>query len=354
MSEFLIETKNPTNVKPDSWYEEYLEIEDLIPCKIPEDAQVFYFFKEGELKNKIIKEDIDGDNNIFRCKPFVNKNNLESNKELLEECRNDIQSLPIDINLEYIKNIDENSWEARIIESIFKLNKCEEILKQGYLITTQLINIWGLIGDCKYDLEEIEEDNKPIVEVLKQYKFENYQEDLYNFIKQNTNWRNKERDFDIYNEIKNGKLLSEIADKLGYDISNISKINKKVQSSINNLKGKFFEIEYEKYLKKLDKFRNCEIVRDGNPGKPDIYIVDDIKKEIYILSLKNLELNKKSFCITKEQLKPELEFAYLKNTFEDYKKVILYLVVFDSLTEKLYVEEIYFKNPSNVNLYSQL
>ena len=104
----------------------------------------------------------------------------------------------------------------------------------------------------------------------------------------------------------------------------------------------------------MDKFRNGKIVRDGNPGKPDIYIINNVKKELYIFSLKNLELNKKSFCIIKEQLKPELEFAYLKNTFEEFNKVVLYLIVFDSLTEKLFVKELDYKNPSNVNLYSQL
>lgn len=72
---------------------------------------------------------------------------------------------------------------------------------------------------------------------------------------------------------------------------------------------------------------------------------------MYIFSLKNLELNKKSFCTTKEQLKPELKFAYNKSIFEGYKKVVLYMIVFDSLTEKLYVNELDFRNPSNVNIY---
>lgn len=351
MSKIVIEKNKPTNLKPDSWYEEYLEIEDLIPCKIPEDAQVFYFFKEGELKNKIIKEDIDGDNNIFRYKTFVNNNNLESNKELIEECRKKIQSLPIDINLEDFENIDENSWEARIIESIFKINKCEEILKQGYLITTQLLNIWGLIGECKYDLEEIKKYNKPILDVLQQFKFENYKEELSDLIKQNVGWRDKDRDFEIYQEIQNGKLLGEIAERLDCSISSISKINKKVQSSINNLKGKFFEIQYEKYLRDLNKFQNSEIVRDGNPGKPDIYITDN-NNNLYVFSLKNLEVKRKSFTIIKDKLKPELEFALIKSTFEKFKNVELYLIVFDSLKEKIHIRQLDYNNPENINIYS--
>ena len=211
--------------------------------------------------------------------------------------------------------------------------------------------ITELLEDIRIDTEDYwynEEQGKLMINVIKQFKFDNYQQELSNFIKENTNWRNKERDFDIYNEIKKGKFLTEIAEEREYDISNISKINKKVQSSINNMKGKFFEIEYETYLKGLIKFNKCKIVRDGNPGKPDIYIIDNIKQELYVLSLKNLELNKKSFCITKEQLKPELEFAYYKSTFEGYKKVILYMVVFDSLTKKLFIKEIDYRNPSNI------
>lgn len=101
-------------------------------------------------------------------------------------------------------------------------------------------------------------------------------------------------------------------------------------------------------LKSLNKFQNCKVIRDGDPGKPDIYITDNKKKEIYILSLKNLEINKNSYCIIKEELKPELEFAYLKSTFEEYENVFVYLIVFDSLTEKLYVREINFNRPLNI------
>ena len=35
MSKILIETEKPTNLKPDSWYEEYLKIEDSYLLKHP-------------------------------------------------------------------------------------------------------------------------------------------------------------------------------------------------------------------------------------------------------------------------------------------------------------------------------
>ena len=97
---------------------------------------------------------------------------------------------------------------------------------------------------------------------------------------------------------------------------------------------------------------NCKIVRDGKPGKPDIYIIDEEYNNMFIFSLKNLELNENPYCVIVEELKPELEFAYYNYTFETYDNVILYLIVFDSLTEEIYVEKIDFKNPTNVNIYN--
>ena len=37
MSEILIQTKKPTNLKPDSWYEEYLEINNSYLLEHPEE-----------------------------------------------------------------------------------------------------------------------------------------------------------------------------------------------------------------------------------------------------------------------------------------------------------------------------
>lgn len=347
MSEILIEIKKPTNLKPDLWYEEYLEIENSYLLKHPEEQIPLTTIKE------IKKFDVMADKNqthrdIDGFLQFDEKNNLEINKKLLLQYRKDLESLKLWKSIKDIDKIDDNSWEYYLLQTSFKINKCFEALEQGYLITAQLEDIMVETEEYWYN----EETAKPILDILKQFGFRNYQQELYDFIKQNINWRNKSRDFEIYKEIQKGTLYSEIAGRLECDISTISKINKKVQSSINNLKGKFFEIEYEKYLRSLNKFKNGKIVRDGKPGKPDIYIVDNIRKELYIFSLKNLELNKKSFCITKEQLKPELEFAYYKSNFEEYNKVILYLIVFDSLTEKLYIEEVNYKEPSNINIYS--
>ena len=338
-----IKTKNPSNIKPDSWYEEYFKLENDYLLKHPEEQ-----YPPIDIKKYDIMADKNQSHNY--CSGFLQfdeKNNLETNKELLVQYKKDLESLKLWKSIKNIDEIEDESKQYCMLQTYLKIDKCFEALEQGYLITAQLEDIMDETEEYWYN----EETSKPILDILKQFNFWNYQQELYDFIKQNVNWRNKSRDFEIYKEIQKGTLYSEIAGRLECDISTISKINKKVQSSINNLKGKFFEIEYEKYLRSSNKFQRNKIVRDGKPGKPDIYIVDNIRKELYIFSLKNLELNKKSFCITKEQLKPELEFAYYKSTFEGYNKVILYLIVFDSLTEKLYVNELDFRNPSNVNIY---
>ena len=285
---------------------------------------------------------------------FDEKNNLEINKDLLIQYRKDLESLELWKSIKELKESDKDSELYCMKQTSLKIEKCFKVLEQGYLITAQL-------EDIKMDTEDFwynEECDESIVDVpitdliglLKQFKFKNYQEELAYFIKQNVGWRQKDREFEIYKEIKEGKLYSELSNELDLTISAISKINKKVQSSINNLKGKFFEIEYEKYLKYSDKFRNCEIVRDGNPGKPDIYIVNDAKKDLYIFSLKNLEINKKSFCITTEQLKPELKFAYNNSISKKFNDIFLILVVFDSLTKKLDVIEINYEIYYNISI----
>lgn len=308
-----------TNLKPNSWYEKYLKVDS-------------YLDTIEELKQL----DIMADNNKSADKisgflQFEEKNNLGKNKKILKKYKSELGKLPLCQEINNPLDIESGAEQYCIQQTKLKINLCFEALEQEYLITAQLEDISIEIDDYWYN----EESTKPILDTFKQFKFENYQQELFNFIKINSNWYNKDRDFEIYQEIQKGKLYSEIAGRLGCDISNISKINKKIQSSINNLKGKLFEIEYEKYLKSLNKFQIDKIVRDGDPGKPDIYINDIRNNALYVLSLKNLEINKKSYCITKEQLKPELEFAYYNNTFEDYKKVFLYLIVFDSSTEKL-------------------
>lgn len=322
----MSKTKKPTNLKPDSWYEEYSKLYNYS----------IEFLKDRDIRVDKGLDSIIMDQSDLAFEFYLDKfdihsiNTLEGNRLFLKECI-----------------IEANNLKVKILKNkIFDL--CSKALKNGYLVSQDLRDIAYEI----YCFKKNKDDAKPIVEILKQFKFRNYKKELSDFIKQNTNWRDKNRDFEIYQEIREGTLYSEIAEKLECTISAISMINKKVQTSINNLKGRFFEIEFEKYLRSLDKFRNCRIVRDGNPGKPDIYIIDSKNSCLYIFSLKNLELNKKSFSIIKEKLKPEIRFAFNNSSFKNFKEVALYLIVFDSLTEQLHIRELDYNNPSNIIINS--
>ena len=276
------------------------------------------------------------------------------NNELLIQYKTDLESLELWKSVKDMDKSDKTSELYCIKQTSLKIEKCFEALEQGLPITAQLDDITIDVDNYWYNEEcdklIVDVPITELIELLKEFKFENYREELAYFIKQNSNWRNKDRDFEIYKEIKDGRLYSEIAEGLDCSISAISKINTKVQTSINNRKGKFFEIRYEKYLKSLDIFRNAKIVRDGNPGKPDIYIITK-KKELFVFSLKNLELTKDSQAIIKDHLIPEYQFAYYNNSFKEVSKVVLYLIVFDSLKEKIHIKELDFKKPANVNIH---
>ncbi len=277
--------------------------------------------------------------------------NIVLEKDLLIQYKTDLESLPLWESIKNLEKSDKSSELYYMKLTFLNIEKCFKILEQGFPITTQ-------IDDIRFDIENFRYNDEcdklildaPImylIELFKQFRFYNYQQELHSFIKSNVNWIKKNRDFEIYNKIRNGTIYSEIAEELDCHVSTISKINSKVQSSINNLKGRFFEIKFKRYLNSLDLI-GCKIVRDGRPGKPDIYIVNNVKKEMWVLSLKNLELNKNSFTITKDKLMPEYNVA--RNMSKKFK-INLYLVLFDSLTERMFVEELDYLNPSNVIVY---
>lgn len=268
-------------------------------------------------------------------------------KGLLIQYKLDLESRKLWKSIKDLEESDKDSELYCMSLTAKNIEKCFKMLEQGQSITDELEVIRMETEDYWYN----DECDKSIVEVLKQFEFDDYQKELSEFIKSNVNWLRKDRDFEVYYEIKGGKLYSEIAERLGSSISTISKINKKVQSSLNNLKGRFFEIEFEKYLRDLNKFRSGEIVRNGAPGKPDIYITDN-NNNLYVLSLKNLEIDKNPHTIIIAKLKPELEFALIKYTYGSFNKVELYLIVFDSLKERIHIRELDYKNPENINIYS--
>jgi len=204
MSKILVETGKPTNLKPDRWYEEFAKVYDYS----------IEFLKERDIMvdkgrdSYVIEQSAIRFYHEFDIRGI---NSLEGNQQFLEECKRDLKSLGIKIS------------------STGVINLCSKTLQNGYLVSL-------LLREIKWEIYCFK---KNVTDIYKQFKFGNYQEELLSFIKNNIGWRNKERDFDIYMEIKKGVLYQEIAEKLELTIPAISMINSKVQSSINNLKGRF-------------------------------------------------------------------------------------------------------------------
>ena len=147
MSEILIEIKNPSNVKPDSWYEEFYG------------DWILEFYKGLHSIDECIKFQKEYDKNIdnnqletpkiceYDYNEFILQNNsYEKNRELL-------------IIYEQQQLLYEVEGEKKDLELRQLFNKCFEALEQGYLITNQLFifYIWfesdeeyNYIDNCDY------------------------------------------------------------------------------------------------------------------------------------------------------------------------------------------------------------
>ncbi len=196
MSENLIQMKKSTNVKPNSWYE--------ILC-YKNQGNVKYYKYRDEITDKGM-DSIDyypSEYEFYKKYPIQLINTLEKNKQILEQIKSEL------INL---GKLEENMKTNK------SLYLCCRALDNGYLISQQL-------KDMLFQLDEYKSSE---MDFYKKFKFKNYQQDLLNFIKPNIGWRNKERDFDIYMEIKKGTLYQEIAEKEEISIQAISQINSKV------------------------------------------------------------------------------------------------------------------------------
>jgi len=127
-----MEIKNPTNIKPDSWYEEFYGdwiIEFYKGLSSLEECIQFQKDYDKAIDNnqldtpKICKYD---------CKEFIIKNNsYEKNRELLIGYERQ--------QLSYELEEEKGDLEIRQL-----FNKCFITLEQGYLVTNQLyiFNIW--------------------------------------------------------------------------------------------------------------------------------------------------------------------------------------------------------------------
>ena len=89
MNEILIETKNPTNIKDNSWYEEYFKLENDYLLKHPEEQDPPIITREYD----IMADKNQSHDPVGGFLQFEEKNNLETNKKLLVQYKNDLESL---------------------------------------------------------------------------------------------------------------------------------------------------------------------------------------------------------------------------------------------------------------------
>ena len=320
----------------DKRYEELSEKIDKIPTHIPkEDWREYWNLKQYN-------------NEIFKF--YSEYNNISGNKLLISRCKE---------VLSFFNEFDINN------DIKFCIEQCHNVLENGYLITKQLNEIIScietiFIGDDGKRIEDIGiimtdepgyEDIYDIKKIKRAFKkdfnFEYSEREVLDLIRKEANWRDIERDIEIYIEREKGRLLEDIAgDYKKLKLKAISNICTKVKGAIIRYKGKLFEKRYSQYLKELNIYD--KVVWDGTSGRPDILAFKD--NELHIFSLKNLQIDRKKYVIKKKDLEPEFKRAY--NGLLESDDVFLKLVVFDNLTDKIIERDLDFRNPEDVIITS--
>ncbi|MBA7492886.1 hypothetical protein ES702_03439 [subsurface metagenome] len=372
-----MEVKNK-NRKPDSWYEEFCKflynkiIENCpyinlsiysIKKMIREDIKVDFFqiiwdrvkgkhvINKGEFPYGVDLSDIPEDiilqyrkaEETNQLRWFIGyQNSLEGNIENLKQCKKIIEKI-------------KSEGVKKSIDTVLK--NCIGFLSQ-YLVTNQIHYIKWVCEDLiKYERQYKEEiiDNfeekigsiEKIEYFKENFSFEYSEREVLDLILKEVNWRDIERDIEIYMERQKGRLLEDIAgDYKTLKLKAIGNICTKVKKAINHYKGKLFERRYFQHLKSLNKFD--KVVWDGSSGKPDIFAFKD--NEIHIFSLKNLKIDRKRFVIKKQDLEPEFKRAY--NGLLENDDIFLKLVVFDNMTNKVIERDLDFRNPEDVIINS--
>lgn len=165
---------------------------------------------------------------------------------------------------------------------------------------------------------------------FKQFTFKYSDKDILKTAKNNANFKQPERDFEIYFKVQKGLLYETILKEYPElnDKSGITYTKNKVQGLINDTGGKLFEREYVKHLQTLYKDK---VVHEGASGKPDTYVLIEALNEFHIFSLKKIATNH----LSRKEISPEQKYAF-DNRFE-YKKIKLFVIAL--INNKIYVRE---------------
>lgn len=194
------------------------------------------------------------------------------------------------------------------------------------------------VGNYSKETKDTGQEEKEVFEKFKQFIYPYSYEDIIEKTKEEAKarkkFRNTDRNFEIYLKIQNEVLYDDILPEYPElnDKSAITRIKERVEGFLNEFAGKLFESKYSKFLQTLYKDK---VIHEGGPGEPDAYVIVEELQELHIFSIKYL---KSGDSIPSKELNPELEFAW-KNRFE-YKKVKLFLIVFDYSAQELRIRQI--------------
>lgn len=247
------------------------------------------------------------------------------------------------------KNISTKiGMEVQMIEynSQFTIDKANKMLggtpKHNRLLfekTAQLLNKLQNQGDQLLIevTQETKDSEQDPFEEFKHFTFPYSYDDIIKKAKKQANFRNVERDFEIYFKVQDGIIYEDIIPDYPNlsDKSSITKIVHKTQGLINKLTGYLFEKEYTKFIQTLYQDR---VIHDGSPGKPDAYVIVEELNELHIFSIKYLDLGDKYKYIPIKELNAELEFAW-DNRFS-YNEVRLFNIVLNYSMQEILVSEI--------------
>ncbi len=277
---------------------------------------------------------------IFNC------NSFEKNKGVIDILKYRFKSLKEQPDFSKLESYKLMGWERVVLFDKVKLELCEKILNQGYIVTGHLEELLHRIEEYEYDIEYKERKEHP--KTISNLAFTDFNitiDQISVLIRKNKKWHDIDRDLTIYQEREKGKYLQEIADNFGVKFNSISMVVKKVQGAINYYQGKEFERFVLKRLNESNLFK--DVVKEAGKGEPDILAYSKDNKELYVYSLKNIKIDRKPYWLTKEKLRPEIERALLQTL--DYK-VYLILLVFDNYNNQVKQFEIDYNNPKNIDI----
>jgi Zn finger protein HypA/HybF involved in hydrogenase expression len=165
---------------------------------------------------------------------------------------------------------------------------------------------------------------------FKQFKFKYSDKDILKKAKEEANYQDIDRDFEIYSKAKKGILREQIVSEYSNfnDKTRVSQIKKSVQGLINDTGGKLFEREYVRHLQTLYKDK---VVHEGGSKEPDAYVHIEELNELHIFSLKKITTN----YLPREEISPEQKYAF--DNRSKYKKIRLFIIAL--INSRIYVRE---------------